>query len=73
MSRTLTAYYDRREDAEAGRQRLLDANIDADNVRIHDSSSEGFSTDSYSSADHDNRGDHSRDPIARRRMTDVRR
>jgi uncharacterized protein (TIGR02271 family) len=47
MSRTLTALFDTRPDAEAGRQRLLDANIDADHVRIHDKSSIG--TTGYSS------------------------
>ena len=41
MSRTITALFDTRADAEAGRQRLLDASLDADNVRIHDKSSVG--------------------------------
>jgi hypothetical protein len=41
MSRTLTALFDTRADAEAGRQRLLAANVDADNIRIHDKSSVG--------------------------------
>jgi uncharacterized protein (TIGR02271 family) len=41
MSRTLTALFDTRADAEAGRQRLLDARLDADHVRIHDKSSIG--------------------------------
>jgi len=41
MSRTLTALFDTWADAEAGRQRLLAANVDADNVRIHDKSSVG--------------------------------
>jgi uncharacterized protein (TIGR02271 family) len=41
MSRTLTALFDTRADAEAGRQRLLDASLDADHVRIHDKSSIG--------------------------------
>ena len=36
MSRTLTALFDTRDDAEAGRQRLIDARIDADDIRIHD-------------------------------------
>lgn len=39
MSRTLTALFDTRADAEAGRQRLLDARVDADNIKIHDKSS----------------------------------
>jgi uncharacterized protein (TIGR02271 family) len=33
--------FDTRADAEAGRQRLLDANLDTDNVKIHDKSSIG--------------------------------
>jgi len=41
MSRTLTALFDTRADAEAGRQRLLDAQVDADNIKIHDKSSVG--------------------------------
>jgi len=41
MSRTLTALFDTRADAEAGRQRLLAARVDADNIRIHDKSSVG--------------------------------
>lgn len=39
MSRTLTALFDTRADAEAGRQRLLDARVDVDHIRIHDQSS----------------------------------
>jgi uncharacterized protein (TIGR02271 family) len=41
MSRTITALFDTRSDAEAGRQRLLDASLDADNIKIHDKSSIG--------------------------------
>jgi uncharacterized protein (TIGR02271 family) len=41
MSRTITALFDTRADAEAGRQRLLDARLDADHVRLHDKSSIG--------------------------------
>lgn len=48
MSRTITAMFDSRADAEAGRQRLLAANIDADNVRIHDQSSVGDASRGYS-------------------------
>ncbi|MGX4644399.1 YsnF/AvaK domain-containing protein [Massilia sp. SYSU DXS3249] len=47
MSRTLTALFDTRADAEAGRQRLRDALVDADHIRIHDKSSIG--TAGYSS------------------------
>jgi uncharacterized protein YjbJ (UPF0337 family) len=39
MSRTITALFDTRADAEAGRERLLAADVEADNVRIHDQSS----------------------------------
>ncbi|MEN3276908.1 MAG: hypothetical protein V7631_2698 [Massilia sp.] len=41
MSRTITALFDTRADADAGRQRLLDAHLDTDNVRIYDKSSVG--------------------------------
>ena len=47
MSRTITALFDTRADAEAGRQRLIDARVDADHVKIHDTSSIG--TTGYSS------------------------
>lgn len=46
MSRTITALFDTRSDAEAARSRLTAANIDADNVRIVDQSD----SDSYGSA-----------------------
>lgn len=39
MSRTITALFDSRDDAEAGAQRLHQAGIDADHVRVHDQSS----------------------------------
>lgn len=48
MSRTVTALFDTRDDAEAGKRRLLDANIDADNVRVHDQSSVGDTSRGYS-------------------------
>ena len=41
MSRTITALFDTRADADAGRQRLLDAHLHADNVRIHDKATLG--------------------------------
>jgi uncharacterized protein (TIGR02271 family) len=47
MSRTITALFDTRADADAGRERLLQARLDADHVRIHDKSSIG--TAGYSS------------------------
>jgi hypothetical protein len=36
MSRTITALFDTRADAEAGAQRLRDAGVDATHVRVHD-------------------------------------
>ena len=39
MSRTVTALFDTRADAEAGRERLQAANCDISNVHIHDQSS----------------------------------
>lgn len=41
MSRTITALYDSRTDAEAARSRLTATNIDADNVRIIDQNEAG--------------------------------
>lgn len=48
MPRTITALFDTRVDAEAGRQRLLEADLHADHVRIHDKTSigeAGYSSD----------------------------
>lgn len=56
MSRTITAMFDTRADAEAGRERLKAANIDISNVNIHDQSSEGYSADTYSTAEHEKTG-----------------
>lgn len=42
MNRTITAMFDTREDAEAGRQRLVAANIHADNVRLHNEGGEAM-------------------------------
>ncbi|MEH6433918.1 YsnF/AvaK domain-containing protein [Massilia sp. DD77] len=50
MSRTITALFNTRADAEAGRQRLLATNIDADNVKIHDKASLGETAYSSHSA-----------------------
>lgn len=50
MSRTITALFDDRDDAMAGRQRLVDARVDADNIRIHDKTeltADGYSDDSH--------------------------
>ena len=54
MSRTLTAMFDSRADAEAAQTRLKDANIDVSAVHIHDQSSAGHSNDQYST--HENQG-----------------
>lgn len=56
MSRTITAMFDTRADAEAGRERLRAANIDAGNVNIHDQTSAGYSADNYSTTDANNTG-----------------
>jgi hypothetical protein len=39
MSRTITAMFDSRSEAESARERLTQSSIDADNVRIVDQSS----------------------------------
>lgn len=49
MSRTITALFDTRSEAEAARTRLTSANIDADNVRIVDQESAGSFASSDSS------------------------
>lgn len=49
MSRTITALFDNRADAEAARGRLTSANIDLGDARIIDQSSPGYSADRYSS------------------------
>jgi uncharacterized protein (TIGR02271 family) len=49
MSRTITAFFDSRADAEAARQRLSQSNIDADNVQIIDQSSAGSGGSSFGS------------------------
>lgn len=54
MSRTLTAMFDSRADAEAAQTRLKDASIDISNVSIHDQSSAGHSSTDYSTQE--NRG-----------------
>lgn len=54
MSRTVTALFDNRQEAEAAADRLRQSRIDADRIRIMDQSSEGFRTDRYS--DREDRG-----------------
>lgn len=55
MSRTVTAFFDNRADAEAAKQRLHAAQIDADHVHIHDQSSQGY-RESGAYSDHEDRG-----------------
>ena len=55
MSRTITALFDGRADAEAAKNRLHAANVDADHVHVHDQASAGFRNEGdYSN--HENRG-----------------
>ena len=42
MTRTITALFDRRADAEAAENRLKAANVEAGHISIHDKSSSGF-------------------------------
>ena len=55
MSRTITALFDSRSDAEAAKNRLHMANIDASHVHVHDQSSQGFRSEGAYS-DHQDRG-----------------
>lgn len=48
MTRTITALFDHRADAEAAEQRLQAADIDADHIRIHDKSSAGYNETGHS-------------------------
>lgn len=48
MTRTITALFDHRADAEAAEQRLQAAAIDADHIRIHDKSSAGYNETGHS-------------------------
>jgi len=52
MTRTITALFDDREDAEAAQERLKQSHVDADHVRIHDKASPGYS-DTARSTDED--------------------
>jgi uncharacterized protein (TIGR02271 family) len=54
MSNTITAMFDSRADAEAAKDRLKAANVDADNVHVHDKSSAGYKEAGYST--HQDRG-----------------
>lgn len=48
MSRTVTALFDKRTDAEAAEARLKASNVDADHIRIHDQSTPGYKSTGYS-------------------------
>lgn len=54
MTRTITALFDDRNDAEAAQERLKQSRIDADHIRIHDKSSDGYSETGHST--HQDRG-----------------
>jgi len=54
MTRTITALFDDRSDAEAAQERLKQSRVDADHIRIHDKSSEGYNETSRST--HEDRG-----------------
>lgn len=55
MSRTLTALFDNRADAESAKQRLEAANIDISRVHVHDQQSTGYS-ESTAYSTNQNRG-----------------
>ena len=48
MSRTITALFDQRSDADAAKNRLEQSNVHASHVSIHDKTSSGYSDRSYS-------------------------
>jgi uncharacterized protein (TIGR02271 family) len=48
MSRTITALFDKRSDAEAAEARLKTSNVDADHIKIHDQTSAGYNSSAYS-------------------------
>ena len=48
MSRTITALFDQRSDAEAAEARLKAANVDAGHISIHDKSSTGYNETGHS-------------------------
>ena len=54
MTRTITALFDDREDAEAAQERLKQSHVDADHIRIHDKASPGYSETTRST--HEDRG-----------------
>ena len=54
MATTITALFDTRSEAEAAKDRLKAARVDADHVHLHDKTSSGYNESGYS--DHQNRG-----------------
>ncbi|WP_267382448.1 MULTISPECIES: YsnF/AvaK domain-containing protein [unclassified Sphingomonas] len=48
MTRTITALFDKRADAEAAEARLKASNVDAGHICIHDQSTQGYSADKHS-------------------------
>lgn len=54
MSSTITALFDSRSDAEAAKERLKSARVDADHIHVHDKSSAGYKETGYST--HEDRG-----------------
>ncbi|HEX8421500.1 MAG TPA: DUF2382 domain-containing protein [Sphingomonas sp.] len=54
MSSTITALFDTRAEAEAAKERLKSARVDADHIHIHDKSSTGYKETGYST--HEDRG-----------------
>ena len=54
MSSTITALFDTRADAEAAKERLKAAHVDASHINIHDKSSAGYKDSGYST--HEDRG-----------------
>ena len=54
MTRTITALFDERNDAEAAQERLKQSRVDADHIRIHDKTSDGYSE--TTSSTHEDRG-----------------
>ncbi len=48
MTRTVTALFDKRSDAEAAEARLKAANVDASHISIHDKTSSGFHATGHS-------------------------
>ena len=54
MSRTITALFDQRSDAEAAKERLKQARVDAGHIHLHDKTSAGYKDAGYST--HEDRG-----------------